>query len=359
MRASVEFLYWVWPAVAVIFALLGTWSLGSRAVGWLARYCREPAKHITPALDRLQRHKHATPTMGGLFVLTAWLLAVVALSSIDSPAVLLGIATCGGFAVLGVADDMTKIHVSRRGLSARTKLVWQLLLATGIVALAHWCQILPPATQRLTVAGFCIQDHLGIAYFPFAVLLLIGTSNAVNLTDGLDGLAGGCLTLAFGTYAVIALVTAGGDANTTSYMAALMSSAAAGAVAGFLKFNRRPACVFMGDTGSLALGALLAYLALLVRQELLLAVIGGVFLIEAVSVILQVTSFRYTGRRVFRCAPLHHHFQLAGWSESKTVRRFCLASAAFALAGLVVFSADRPQTNQPPKTVATQAWRAR
>jgi phospho-N-acetylmuramoyl-pentapeptide-transferase len=200
---------------------------------------------------------------------------------------------------------------------------------------------------------------LGLWFIPLAILVIVGSSNAVNLTDGLDGLAGGCLVFAIGAMAIMAY--AGGHAGLAEYLGVariphanemvVVAGAMLGGVLGFLWFNCHPAQVFMGDTGSLPLGGLLGLLAVVARQELLLLIVGGVFVVEALSVIIQVGWFRRTGKRVFRCAPLHHHFEFLGWPETRIVVRFWIAGALCALFGMVAMrfmpTGSRPTEGLP------------
>jgi len=286
-----------------------------------------PAGHLSKA---------GTPTMGGLVFLAAMLAPVLALfppGSADgaTPPVWLAMGTTLGFAAVGFADDFLKVALGRSlGIRGRDKLFGQvilgLLLGWGAV---HWAGV------GTTVAvPFWGRIDLGHLYVPFVALMATGASNAVNLTDGLDGLAAGSCAITFGAFAVISIV----DGNDGM---AVFSLAAMGALVGFLRYNLHPARVFMGDTGSLALGCGLAAAATLTKTEVLLAILGGLYVIEALSVIVQVVSFQTTGRRVFRMSPIHHHFELIGWSEDIVVSRFWAASLAFALLGLTCFAVIR------------------
>lgn len=256
--------------------------------------------------------KAGTPTMGGLFILTGIVIATLICMPTTSSLGALLLLTIGHGA-LGFFDDFVK-SVKRRnlGLTAKQKLLGQIILA------AIFCYILKTKlllSTSLWIPGFDINIELGILYYPFILLVLVGATNAVNLTDGLDGLAAGTTTIAAATYVVIAFMT--GYAELAPF-----SAAVAGACLGFLYYNANPAKVFMGDTGSLALGGALAAIAILTKTELILAIVGGVFVMEALSVIIQVASFKTRGIRVFKMSPIHHHFELSGWKESKVVSVF-------------------------------------
>jgi phospho-N-acetylmuramoyl-pentapeptide-transferase len=246
-----------------------------------------------------------------------------------------------GLGVIGLRDDMQKLG-TRKGLRAREKFGLQILLIGFLLA---WLYFLPPVGFSTVLAvpflkGWLIP--LGWLWLPFALLVIVGTSNAVNLTDGLDGLAIGPVIMAGGAFAVIAYLT--GNFKAADYLLilnvrgagelAIFCGALVGAAMGFLWFNSYPAQVFMGDVGSLALGGAIGTLAVLTKAELLLPLIGGLYVIEAGSVIIQVAAFKLTGRRVFRMAPLHHHYELSGWPEPKIIVRFWIVSFALALLAL-------------------------
>ncbi|MHB8899177.1 MAG: phospho-N-acetylmuramoyl-pentapeptide-transferase [Thermoguttaceae bacterium] len=316
--------------------------LGPRIIGWLGRHFREPNVSDSAAIEQLHRQKHATPTMGGLFIVAGLLGGLAAFADLANPYVQAALVVTVGLSLLGAADDLIKLRGLGRGLSPRAKLLGQTVTAS-LVALLIWqhhAATGQPFTLRLPPAGGSLD--LGVWFMPLAVLVIVGASNAVNLTDGLDGLAGGCLVFATGAMAVVAY--AAGNARLADYLhlphlagvdeLLVLCGGMIGGLLGFLWFNCHPAQVFMGDTGSLPLGGLLGLLAVASRQELLLVVIGGVFVAEAASVILQVASYRWRRRRIFLCAPLHHHFQLLGWPESRVVVRFWIASAFCALVGL-------------------------
>jgi len=292
--------------------------------------------------DGPRRHlqKAGTPTMGGVMFLagTAVSVAVVFWLVRGTPAVtgigegLAVLLVTLGFGLVGFLDDFIKIARRRSlGLRAREKLLGQVLVSTALAVAAVFALDRGTAVV-LPFSGFLAPGGLSLdlgwwGFLLFTVVVLLATANAVNLTDGLDGLAAGATVIAALAFALIALAT-------DQTWVAVVLGALAGGCLGFLYYNRYPARVFMGDTGSLALGGGLAAAAVLTRSELFLLFIGGVFLLETLSVILQVISFQLTGRRIFRMAPLHHHFELAGWSEVRVVVSFWVLGAALALCGL-------------------------
>lgn len=284
--------------------------------------------------DGPQTHlkKSGIPTMGGLLIVAAVVVAT-ALTAPTGGLAPLALAATGGCFLLGLADDLIIVARHRSlGLKARVKLFWQFLIG---LSLAYVVAVTPGLGPNLAVPGGSGVITLSVwSYTLFGgVVIMGGMINAVNLTDGLDGLATGAVTLAALAYALIALGRGTLDL-------AVFAAAVVGACLGFIWFNAPPAQVFMGDAGSLALGGALGALALLTKEELLLAVIGGLFVLETLSVMIQVASFRLTGRRVFKMAPLHHHFELLGWPESKVVVRFWLIALVCALAGLLLVSGN-------------------
>ena len=298
-------------------------------------------RHEGPAAHR---PKAGTPTMGGLLILTAALTPTMLWADLTNPYVWIAVGSTLAFGAIGFFDDYLKVvRRSSRGLQPRYKLVFQVGVATlvGLSLLALADENL--YTTRLIFPFFknLIPD-LGWWYVPFAVLVLVGAANAVNLTDGLDGLAISVFTVAAAAFTALAYVT--GHADLANYLLLVHFSPTAeltifggslvGAGLGFLWYNSYPADIFMGDVGSLALGGALGTVAILIKQELLLPIVGGVFVIEALSVIIQVGSFKLTGQRVFKMAPLHHHFELSGWSEPKVISRFLIAAVVFALLSL-------------------------
>ncbi len=344
-------------AAMVSFAL-ALW-LGPRLIGWLRARFREPIVGDSPRLLQLHRHKEATPTLGGLFVVAGLVAGLVVFGDLANRYVQTALLTALGLGAVGLVDDLTKLRSGSKGISPRAKMLGQLIVATAAAILVYRQQAALPGGVPLHVPLLGLSLPLGPWLVPLAVLVIVGSSNAVNLADGLDGLAGGCLLFAAGAMGVV--VYAAGHAELAEYLQVpsvpgagemtLLAGAMAGGVLGFLWFNCHPAQVFLGDTGSLPLGGLLGLLAVVARQELLLVFIGGVFVAEAASVILQVGFFKWRRRRVFRCAPLHHHFQFQGWPENRIVVRFWIASALCALLGLAALksnSFDRPA--EPPVT---------
>lgn len=296
-------------------------------------------------LHELHGGKAGTPTMGGVLLLGAVIVATLLWARPTNPLVWLSLFTVIYLGALGFVDDYLKVtKKSSDGISSRLKFALQCLLAGLITAFFAWEPTLSPQSAQLYVPFYKepIIQHLGIFTFFLYLFVIVGSSNAVNLTDGLDGLAAGCTaTVAFG-FAV--LTYAAGHVKIAQYLQipfvsfsgelAVVCMALVGAALGFLWWNCHPARVFMGDTGSLAIGGLLGVVAIACKQELLLALIGGVFVLEAGSVILQVASFKLTGKRIFKMSPLHHHFELSGWKESTVIVRFWILSIVFALLGL-------------------------
>ncbi len=290
------------------------------------------------------RPKAGTPTMGGLLILTAALGPTLLWARLNNPYIWIAMLTTALFGAIGFADDYLKIvRRNHHGLRPRYKMGWQIVAAAavGVVLLvlaqngAYNTRLIFPFFKRL------IPD-LGWWYLPFTIFVLVAVSNAVNLTDGLDGLAISTFAIAAAAYTALAYVT--GHRVLADYLLlvrfpqsaelTIFCGALVGASLGFLWFNSYPAEIFMGDVGSLALGAALGTVAILIKQELLFGIVGGVFVIEALSVVIQVASFKTTGKRVFKMAPLHHHFELIGWSEPKVITRFVIAAILCALFSL-------------------------
>lgn len=271
--------------------------------------------------------KAGTPTMGGIIIMTSLAIPFLLLTGDDKRALaVFGIAVACAF--LGFIDDYMKI-VRRRslGLRARTKLVITILISIALwVAATKWVGL----ANTLDLRIFHTQIDLGYFYPIFIYLVVAGTTSAVNLTDGLDGLAGGCTAIVLLAYIGITLATGERDL-------ALIAGCVAGACVGFLWFNSFPASIFMGDTGSLGLGGAIAALAVMTKTEFLLIIIGGIFVIEALSVLVQVLSFKAFGKRLFLMAPIHHHFELMAWSETKIIVRFWIVAAACSAIGFTLF----------------------
>ena len=268
--------------------------------------------------------KSGTPTMGGIMIILGITLGTLAAAP-WTPEVLLAVFIMLGHFVLGFLDDYIKVVKKRNlGLKARQKLAGQILIA--VVTMYVATQVLGIDTD-IWIPGLDENVSLGALYYPLVLFVLVGTSNAVNLTDGLDGLAAGTVAIAASAFAVVSVLTGHGA---LAYLCVAMAAACLA----FLRFNAHPAKVFMGDTGSLALGGALAAVGILTHTEILLAVIGFVFVCEALSVIIQVISFQTTGKRVFRMSPIHHHFELGGWSEWKVVTVFWCVGLIASVAGL-------------------------
>ncbi len=287
--------------------------------------------------------KAGTPTMGGLLILAAIVASVLLWADLTNRYVLVTLTVVIGYGIIGFIDDYRKvIRKDSKGLIARWKYFWQSLIALG-VALYLYTTASSPAETSLLVPFFKdVFPQLGLFFVAVVYFALVGTSNAVNLTDGLDGLAIVPTILVAGALAIFAYVT--GNTNFASYLnipfipltgeLVIVCTAIVGAGLGFLWFNTYPAQVFMGDVGSLALGGTLGVLAVLVRQEIVLIIMGGVFVIETLSVILQVGSYKLRGQRIFRMAPIHHHYELKGWPEPRVIVRFWIISLILVLVGL-------------------------
>jgi phospho-N-acetylmuramoyl-pentapeptide-transferase len=287
--------------------------------------------------------KAGTPTMGGLLIVGSFVLTTLLWADLRNPYLWTVLATTLSFSAIGFADDWLKVSRRRNlGLTTRQKLALQVVvgLAAGLAVRA----VAGTASHAgaLAVPFIKVALPLGLLYLPFVILVLLGASNAVNLTDGLDGLAVGAMAIAAGTYTIFVYVA--GHSRIADYLriasvsgsgeVSIFTGAVVGAALGFLWFNCHPAQVFMGDVGSLALGGGIGIVAVVAKQELLLVLVGGLFVLEALSVMIQVASYKLRGKRVFRMAPLHHHFELMGWAETQVVIRFWIIAVVFALAGL-------------------------
>ncbi|MBD3675145.1 MAG: phospho-N-acetylmuramoyl-pentapeptide-transferase [Planctomycetaceae bacterium] len=329
-------------ALASVTAFLMSLLLGPFAIRWLKRRCKERIASDSEHLNELQADKDQTPTMGGLFIVASLVIAILLWGDLSNHFTLLGLFTVISFATLGAIDDWTKLSTTRNGLRARQKLAVQALLAAIISGFLYFELSSVPRGLELIWPLGNNGLYLGVGFILWALLVLVGSSNAVNLTDGLDGLATGCSLMSGAAFAAIAYLA--GHKVLSSYLSityipgsgeiAILLGALVGAMLGFLWFNCYPAQVFMGDTGSLAIGALLAFSALVTRQEILWVVIGGIFVIETLSVIFQVGWFRMTGRRLIRCSPLHNHFLFKGDHEIKIVVRFWIGAALLAIVGM-------------------------
>jgi phospho-N-acetylmuramoyl-pentapeptide-transferase len=327
-----------------IFAVL-TALLISLVIGpWFIRKLRELQVGQYIREDGPQSHfsKAGTPTMGGLMIVFALLGTTLLWAELTNPYIWLLALVTLGFAVIGFMDDYLKvIKKHNRGLSGRAKLAGQTLVA---LVVAVWLYVNPSFSTTITVPFFKqLQPDLGWVFIPFAIFIIVGAANAVNLTDGLDGLAIGPVTIAAGFYMIFCYLA--GNAKIAAYLQipyvrgvgelSVFLGALVGAGIGFLWFNAYPAQVFMGDVGALALGGILGTVALATKQEVLLAIVGGLFVVEAISVILQVGYFKVSnGHRIFRMAPIHHHFELKGWPEPKVIVRFWIISIILGLLSL-------------------------
>jgi phospho-N-acetylmuramoyl-pentapeptide-transferase len=328
---------------AVVTALVISFVCGGPMIAWLKSKQGEgqPIRDDGPESHLLR--KKGTPTMGGFLILLALTISTLMWADLENPYVWVALLVTVGFGLIGFFDDYRKLtRRSHRGVSGRVKLLLEILLAaaacTALATVVH-----QPLANSIAVPFFKnILIELGWFFVPFGAFVIVGASNAVNLTDGLDGLAIVPTMIAAGCFALIAYVV--GNANFANYLQlhhipradelTVFCGAMVGASLGFLWFNAPPAMVFMGDTGSLSLGGALGAISVITKHELVLAIIGGLFVLEAVSVIVQVASFKMTGKRVFRMAPLHHHFEQKGWEESTVVIRFWIIASILAIAGL-------------------------
>jgi phospho-N-acetylmuramoyl-pentapeptide-transferase len=312
-------------------SLLICMFLGPRFIDYLR--LKEFGQQIREEGPAGHHGKAGTPTIGGLAIFLSILVPFLILSDYRS-ASLAVLGTALAMAALGFADDIIKLRKRRSlGVSGRTKLLIQ-----ALTAIVLWIVVTEYVglndTLRLRVVDASVE--LGYVY-PFLIfLVLAGATNGVNLTDGLDGLAAGCAAIVFLSYTVMTFITPG------EHDLALLSASLVGACVGFLWFNSFPASVFMGDTGSLGLGGAIAALAVVTKTEVLLILIGGIFVIEALSVAIQVIAFQRFRRRVFLMAPIHHHFELAGWSETKIILRFWIVAAICAAIGFTLYQASIP-----------------
>ena len=330
-------------AAAVVTALFLSTSLGP----WFIRTLRRLSvgQNIRDVGPESHLVKAGTPTMGGLLILFALLTSTLLWASWANPYVWIAVGVTACFGAVGFADDFIKVRRGRNlGLTARSKFLALAavagLAATALLALPETRGFEPTLTFPFLKS---VVLNLGVLYVPFVMLVLVGSSNAVNLTDGLDGLAIGSTLIASATYAIFTYVA--GNKVVAEYLqvtavpgvgeVTIFCGALVGASLGFLWWNCHPAEVFMGDVGSLALGGAIGTVAVLAKQELVLVLVGGLFVMEAVSVILQVGYFKLTGgKRIFRMAPLHHHFELGGWAEPRIIVRFWILAVLFALLGL-------------------------
>ncbi|HKQ97797.1 MAG TPA: phospho-N-acetylmuramoyl-pentapeptide-transferase [Candidatus Polarisedimenticolia bacterium] len=329
-------------ALATLTALLISLALGSRLIRRLREF--QIGQQIRPEGPLSHQSKKGTPTMGGLLILIAVILPSLLWADPANPFVWIALMSTLLFGVIGFTDDYIKITRKRSlGLTARQKFAMQWTAALLVAGLLFYLALDGRYSTSISVPFFkSWRPQLGILFVPWAAVVIVGAANAVNLTDGLDGLAIGSSLIASATYAILAYVA--GHAKVAGYLdvpnvrgvgeLAVICGALVGASLGFLWFNCNPAQVFMGDVGAMAIGGGLGTVAVIIKQELLLVFVGGLFVVEALSVILQVGSFKLRGKRIFRMAPIHHHFELGGWPEQKVVIRFWIVALIFALMGL-------------------------
>jgi phospho-N-acetylmuramoyl-pentapeptide-transferase len=329
-------------AYAMVTALLISFILGPILIRMLQKLqVHQPIREEGP---QTHRSKTGTPTMGGLLIITAIVIPSLLWCNLRNPYVQITLVTTVWMGLIGFLDDWLRvIRKRRKGLVGRYKLVGQMTLGLALGFFLYYNPIVEDA-GTLTAIPFLkgLFINFGIFYVVLVMLVLTGASNAVNLSDGIDGLAIGLSAFCFLAFAGLAYLS--GHRGFSDYLnimylegsgeLSIYCMSAVGAALGFMWFNSHPAQVFMGDTGSLSLGGALGVVAVLLKRELLLVVIGGVFVAEAISVIVQVTSFKLTGKRIFRMAPLHHHFELAGWHENKVVVRFWIVGVLLALFSL-------------------------
>ncbi len=322
----------------LISFILGPWLIEKMKQIKLGQYIREegPKSH---------QAKAGTPTMGGILIVVSILVPTLLWADMTNPYIWIILFVTVAYAAIGFVDDYRKLRKKRNlGLTAREKFGWQFAVALlAALAIAYLPMLKNNYSTSITFPFIKnVALNLFWLYIPFVMVVLVGASNAVNLTDGLDGLAIGSTLIVAVTYTV--LTYAAGHARIADYLRiawvpqtgelAVFCGAMVGASLGFLWFNAHPAEIFMGDVGSLALGGAIGCLAVMVKQEILLVLVGGLFVLEAMSVILQVASFKLTGRRIFKMSPLHHHFELSGWKETKVVVRFWIIAIIFAMISL-------------------------
>ena len=328
---------------AIVTALLISFIIAPRLIAWLRKVQSggQPIRSDGPESHLVT--KKGTPTMGGLMMLFAVSVSTLLWADITNAYVWIALGVTLGYGLIGFLDDYLKVSKkNHKGLSGKRKLIAQFLIAA--VAAYAVTEVSAPTLSHHLALPFLkdILIDLGILYVPFAMLVMVGASNAVNLTDGLDGLAIVPIMIAAACFALIAYLV--GNAVFAEYLKihnvpgtgelAVFCAAIIGAGLGFLWYNAPPAMVFMGDTGSLAFGGALGAVAVMTKHEIVLAIIGGLFVVEAVSVIIQVVSFKTTGKRVFKMAPIHHHYEKLGWKEPTIVIRFWIVAVILALIGL-------------------------
>lgn len=327
--------------LSTLTALLIAVIIGPKMIRWLQHM--QIGQTIRDDGPESHLAKSGTPTMGGLLILAAIVLSVLLWADLTNRYVWVTLFVLTSFGIIGFVDDYRKvIRKDARGLIARWKYFWQSVIAIAVAFYLYSSQQNPAETALLVPFFKDVMPQMGLFFIVVTYFVIVGTSNAVNLTDGLDGLAIVPTILVAGAFAIFAYVT--GNINFSAYLhipylpltseLVIVCTAIVGAGLGFLWFNTYPAQVFMGDVGSLALGATLGILAVLVRQEIVLFIMGGIFVVETLSVILQVGSFKLRGKRIFRMAPIHHHYELKGWPEPRVIVRFWIISLMLVLVGL-------------------------
>ena len=328
-------------AYATVTALLICFIFGPMMIRWLSSL--QIGQRVRKEVPDSHNGKEGTPTMGGMLMISAIVIPTLLWADLDNPYVQLTLVVTVWTGAIGFIDDYLGVIKKRdKGLVGRYKLIGQLVFGLALGIYLYLNPLSPDGTKMLVPFFKDLYIDWGIFYIPLVMVVITGTSNAVNLTDGLDGLATGISAFCFLAFALIAYLS--GNAVFADYLQifylpgagelSIYCMSVVGAALGFLWFNTHPARIFMGDTGSLALGGALGTVAVLLKGELLLLIIGGVFVAETLSVILQVVSFRLRGKRIFLMAPLHHHFELKGWSESQIVVRFWIVAALLLLLGM-------------------------
>ncbi len=327
--------------LAVVTALVISWIFGPKVIDWLNSMQLEQAIRDDGPQTHLE--KNGTPTMGGALIILSIFITTFLWADLGNKYIWIVLITVFGFGLIGWLDDYKKVvEKSPKGISARSKIFWQSIIAIGVASTLYFSSSSPAETELILPFFKDFALPLGWFYIVFAFFVIVGSSNAVNLTDGLDGLAILPTVMISGALGIFAYLT--GNFQFAEYLnipfilgtgeVVIIAAAICGAGLGFLWFNTYPAMVFMGDIGALSLGAALGIMAVIVRQELVLAIMGGVFVIETLSVIIQVLSFKLTGKRIFRMAPIHHHFELKGWPEPRVIVRFWIITIVLVLIGL-------------------------
>jgi len=326
---------------AVITAFAMALALGPALIHWLTS--RKIGEKIRDDGPQTHLSKQGTPTMGGILIFLALVVPTLLWADLFSVYIWICLLSTTLFAAIGLYDDMVKLKGENNGISGKSKLAYQFTAAFLIVTLIYISQNADPVITRVHVPFLKnVHPDFGVLYIPFAMLVIVGSANAVNLTDGLDGLAIGPILISFMAYLMICYI--GGHAKFATYLnlphigqlseLTVFCAAVVGASLGFLWYNFYPAMVFMGNVGSIALGGALGTVAVMSKQEVILVIVGGVFVAEAMSVIIQVAWFKSTGKRVFRMAPLHHHFEQLGWPEPQVIVRFWVVAFILALLSL-------------------------